>query len=66
MAATTQTHVDTLHAQVEQDGTLTNAQKAQVQGHIYAISNILFGSNAGTTVATTIGGKSGKLDGRLG
>jgi hypothetical protein len=66
MAATTQTHVDTLHAQIVADGTLSNAVKAQVQSHLYSISQILFGSNAGTGVATTIGGKSGKVDGCLG
>ena len=66
MAATTQTHVDTLQAQVEQDGTLTNAQKARIGSLLYQASVILFGSNAGTTTATTVAGKSGKVDGHLG
>jgi hypothetical protein len=64
--AVTQANIDTLHAAVEADGTLSNAVKAQIQSRLYSVSQILFGSNAGTTVATTIAGKSGKLDGRLG
>jgi hypothetical protein len=52
--------------QVESDGARSNAQKTKVATHYCAISEILFCSNAGTTVSSTIGGKSGKVDGRLG
>jgi hypothetical protein len=66
MAATTIAHVDTLSAQVEQDVTLSAAQKAQVFSHLYSTAVILFGSNAASTNPTSNGGKSGRADGRLG
>lgn len=64
--AVTQANLDTFHALVEADGSLTNAQKAQVQAEVLHISTILFGGNSASTIPATIGGKSGKLDGRLG
>lgn len=45
MAATTQTDLNNFSNLVEADGTITNAQRAQVQTHMYAISRILFGNN---------------------
>lgn len=58
MAATTQTHVDTLAAQVNQDGTLSTAQKAQIQSLCYSISVVLFGSNAGSSITASSSGKN--------
>jgi hypothetical protein len=47
---TTQAHLDTLQTQVEQDVLLTNAQRAQVQTHIYAIAVCLFANAANSTL----------------
>jgi hypothetical protein len=43
---TTQTIIDTWQAQVEQDAALTNAQKAQIQSHLYAIAVIALGKSS--------------------
>jgi hypothetical protein len=50
MAATTQAHIDTLQSQVEQDGTLSNAQKAQAQGLLFALARVVLGGNSTSTV----------------
>lgn len=61
MAATTQTHIDTLQAQIEQDGTLTNAQKARCQSALYQIAHIVLGGNSASTsnVLTATGKNNG-------
>ena len=65
MAATAQSHVDTLMAQVEQDSTITTAQKAQVFSLLYSAAVVLFGSNNASTVSIT-GNKSGRPNGHNG
>ena len=47
---TTQSHLDTLQTQVEQDVLLSNAQRAQVQTHLYAIAVCIFANAANPTL----------------
>jgi hypothetical protein len=42
--AVAQSDLNTLQTTVNADGTLSNAQKAQTQGLLYAVSRVLFGN----------------------